>query len=190
MNNSLWPEALPSGPKILPSGPSFLFQKRSYVFVAEKFYQLVLPVEHWESYSFLSFGPLFQPSLSIQCFCCYKSQKPCGSTMYIMEIHSIRPKTPPQVSPDELIITPGFCWDGQGDLWIICLISSESSLWLNILNFYPFQALAKSCRATPLAFFLEHNFPDSEPHFSIFCNLDRLRISQIMKSCSFLINSS
>lgn len=53
------------------------------------------------------------------------------------------------------------------------------------------EALANGFSAILLVFFPEQTFPASEsPNFSIFCNLDRLRISQISSSGSLLLNSS
>lgn len=41
---------------------------------------------------------------------------------------------------------------------------------------------------TSLAFSLEHTFPDSESiNFRVFYHLDRMRISETIKSCSFVL---
>lgn len=89
---------------------------------------------------------------------------------------------------DILYITIYLCFTSAevawGDLWVMQVISSKNFVcdWI-LWSFVTSEAPEKSSLSHILGHFYRAHFPEIEsPNFSIFCNLDRLRIFQIIKS--------
>ena len=127
--NPLWLSALPSEPTALPSELSFSFSEmRAHVCSGVILVTRLLPVECWGSHGLLSFSLIFLPELAVFLLM-IRSQKPCGSLMWVVRIHPIKHRS----LLDNIISMFGFCRDNWGYPWVTHLISLKSPLcgWIS-----------------------------------------------------------
>ena len=134
----------------------------------------------WESYYLFHFSVPCSPTW--QCFCWYNILR------YIVDLlcshrdslHWIRAF--PENSIYILTLTEKAGGTQGPHAWSL----HGLPVWLIHLPFGFFWGTSKILSSHILGFLAGVCFPDSEsPNFSMFCHLDRLRISQIVKSCFF-----
>ena len=161
--------------------------KVAHIFSSVVLSAYLLPIElGGGSDSLLSFVLSFSLSFSQswQCFCWHNTLKNLVNLQCMSQEFTPLDKS---LLHRSLLYNPisifGFCWDGWGNVQITHLIFSKSLVWPNTLTFQFFWAIRKDCPATSSVFFSRRCLADSESlNFSIFCNLNSLRIYKIIKS--------